>query len=93
VVLSTSDDIRELPERVRVYPNPSAGQVNFRIPYTGKIQIEFFNSLGEIVYKESFYNSMKDFSVDLRQHGIQSGVFLYRIGYEQKFETGKILIK
>lgn len=94
VVLSTHSEVDEYSgESIQVYPNPSSGLVYVRMELSGEVRIEFINSLGATVFNRTYNNPMTEISIDLNSYGVRSGIYLYRIRYENTIKKGKILIQ
>jgi hypothetical protein len=87
------NSITPQPKNIRVYPNPSTGQVSFQIVGVSyKFSVKIYNVLGEEVYSQ--YNIPNStFTVNL--FSLPNGVYLYRVLNEEgsPIGEGKVVIQ
>lgn len=85
--LTVSDlDLEETDYDVLIYPNPSQIDKDFVIRYNGKGIVNIYNTLGQLVYKNTINNSLK---VSLQSKGMFSVVLKTQSGVLSK----KIIIQ
>jgi hypothetical protein len=77
------------------YPNPfnPVTNINFNIPTTTDIILDFFDSTGQIVRTEKLYNlyaGEHNFLFDSK--GLSSGVYYYRISFNTNVITRKMIL-
>ena len=77
---------------VRVYPNPSNGTFNVRIPqYSGKVALQVVDLNGRVVYSQSDDNFNVEKTVNLG--GLQTGVYVLKVNTSEFNFTDKIIIR
>lgn len=77
---------------VRVYPNPSNGTFNVRIPqYAGKVALQVVDLNGRVVYSQSDDNFNVEKTVNLG--GLQTGVYVLKVNTSEFNFTDKIIIR
>lgn len=59
---------------IKVFPNPNNGSFNIEINIPGEFNIEFFNTLGQVVYKENLNYGLNKINLE-----VKSGVYYYTI--------------
>ncbi|MBA3665487.1 MAG: T9SS type A sorting domain-containing protein [Bacteroidetes bacterium] len=77
-------------ERIMLYPNPSAGLFNIRIPFAESKKILIYNVIGELVYEKENLQEEK-YIIDLS--GYPKGIYLVKVTYEGKTETVKLILE
>ena len=80
------------PDLIRVYPNPTQGDVQLRISqYTGKISMQVVDTNGRIVFSEND----NSFAIEKTLHlgNLQQGIYLLQLSGDQLKYTQKIVIK
>lgn len=80
------------PDMIRVYPNPSQGDVQLRVSqYTGKLNIQVVDTNGRVVYSEND----NSFTIEKTLHlgNLQKGVYLLQLSGDQLKHTQKVVIK
>ncbi len=80
-------------ETFKVFPNPSSGNINF---YSEKLlnqafKLELFNLIGQIIYNKTFYQSNKDYNIDLPE--ISDGLYILKIQGDNFVKTEKLIIE
>jgi len=79
---------------IKVAPNPSNGQFNvqFQTGYTGEINAEMYNLVGEKVYTTSLnhHEGMNSFSVNTSN--LSKGVYMFTLVFEGKNYTTRLII-
>lgn len=77
------------------YPNPfnPSTNISFTIPEAGNVKIEVFNSLGQLVelLKNDLYIA-GEHTISFNAQHFGSGVYFYKISYNNKTKTGKMLL-
>jgi extracellular elastinolytic metalloproteinase len=77
---------------VRVYPNPSNGTFNVRIPqYSGKVALQVVDLNGRVVYSQSDDNFNVEKTVNLS--GLQTGVYILKVNTSEFNFTDKIIVR
>jgi hypothetical protein len=79
------------PELIRVYPNPTQGNIQLRInQFVGKLHIQLVDTNGRLVYEE------KDTAFQLEKTlpfgALQKGVYVLKVSGDQLKYTQKIII-
>jgi hypothetical protein len=80
------------PDLIRVYPNPTQGDVQLRISqYTGKLSIQVVDTNGRVVYSEND----NSFALEKTLHlgNLQKGIYLLQVSGDQLKYTQKLVIK
>lgn len=77
------------------YPNPfnPVTTIRYSIPKTGYVELTVFNALGHKI--ETLINNVQtfgDYSVDFNASHLSSGVYYYRLKFEQHSLTKKMLL-
>ena len=92
-IISDTETIRPTLEDIEVYPNPTSGHFNVRIPsYLNEMQFRLFDNLGREVRHLSIANGQTSTINTLE---LPKGVYFYRIEDSQsaQFRSGKLLLK
>ncbi len=66
------------------YPNPFNGQthIRFYLPRPGKIELEIFNTLGQVVWRRTYhYATAGEQKISLSSDHFPSGMYFYRLNY------------
>lgn len=86
---STNVNIGELAaSKISLYPNPTKGQINFKLGLTNTASITITNSLGQLVKSIDNIGS-EIYSIELAE---PQGLYFAKIKTNQKSETFKIII-
>ena len=94
VVESTFSETLENINKFHIFPNPSSGLIHIRVPANSEIQIKIVNSFGAVVFNKIFSNVVNNkILIDVDNFGIQNGIYIYQIRYNNILKTGKILIQ
>lgn len=72
-----------------VYPNPSNGLFRIELDNESEVLIWVYDIMGKLVYRDMQYDRVNS-TIDLREQG--SGIYVIRVGGEQKNRTGRIII-
>lgn len=76
---------------IRVYPNPTKGQLNIAInDYSGKLSIQVFDLNGRNVYNQDVNNFNTESAINLSN--LQSGMYLIKVDGENVSYTQKIIL-
>ncbi|MEM7104484.1 MAG: S8 family serine peptidase [Bacteroidota bacterium] len=76
---------------VKVYPNPFFAQIQIELTdLTGPTQLEVFDALGKVVYRETWDLTGNDLKV-VRPTISGNGVYFYRIKHKDGFKEGKLV--
>jgi hypothetical protein len=79
---------------IKVAPNPSNGQFNvqFQTGYTGEINAEMYNLVGEKVYSTrlNHHEGMNTFTVDTAN--LSKGIYMFTLVFEGKNYTSRLII-
>lgn len=84
---------KDLSKYVQVYPNPNNGHFTVSASgFTGKVQMELSNSLGQTVLKDAFdcYGSKSEHKVQVQ--GLASGVYMLRLHSGNSHTVQKVII-
>lgn len=77
---------------IRVYPNPSNGIFNVRIPqFTGKVTLQVVDLNGRTVYSQNEDHFNVEKSINLG--GLQNGVYILKVNGSEFNYSSKIMIK
>ena len=80
------------PDLIRVYPNPTQGDVQLRInQFVGKLNIKLMDTNGRIVFEES--DSTFQIEKTLHLGNLQKGVYLLQLSGDQLKHTQKVVVK
>jgi hypothetical protein len=77
------------------YPNPfnPATMINYSIPHNGNVSLKVYDILGkEITRLVSGIKSKGNYSVRFNGENLSSGIYFYRLEYEGKFITHKMIL-
>ncbi len=69
------------------YPNPFNGEtrIRFRIPASGQVTVELFNTLGQRVLERTrIFSTAGEKEIPISSNGIASGVYFYRVTFQGK---------
>jgi PKD repeat protein len=79
-----------LKNSVRIYPNPSNGNLSIEHNFEGPVQVRIFDMLGSIVYSAESSVS----TANLNLEDLEKGIYFVRVspGNSSKTATGKIII-
>jgi len=77
---------------VVVYPNPSPGIFNVKLPVTGHWQVEVTNLTGSILINQSFDTDGEDI-IHLNISNLESGVYILRVISGEKTNLVKLIIR
>lgn len=80
--------------QMEIFPNPSTGSFNIRLPQSlsGKIQLEIFNSLGEKVFTGEKDTSGDGRNISMDDMNIHSGIYFIKISSGNKIYPAKIIV-
>lgn len=89
----------EIPESFHVfgnYPNPfnPTTTLSYQLPFYGYIEVDLFNTLGQKVHtllQETQSSGTHQLQIDGSR--LSSGVYFYRIRFENQIKTGKITLQ
>ncbi len=87
-MVPSSVNDNKITSSVRTYPNPSNGTVRFKLNNSSDAELEIYNSLGEMIYTESF-NSETVVSEDILNI---SGVYYYSVQNNGVRTSGKVIV-
>jgi hypothetical protein len=82
-------------ELIDNYPNPfnSDTTIRYKIPKSGIMTIEIFNSLGEKVFQDRWSSNMGSGEYELTATNWATGVYFYRLGYnEESFRNSRFIL-
>ena len=80
------------PDLIRIYPNPTQGDVQLRISqFTGKLNIQLVDTNGRVVYQEN--ETAFQLEKTLHLGNLQKGIYLLQVSGDQLKYTQKIVIK
>src|SRR5690606_8649769 len=90
-VLSVDEPIFQ--NTLKLYPNPSSGQITISNPNTLNISnIEIYSVLGNLAYQSELNTTANTFSLDLNT--LNSGIYLLKITLENgQTTTQKLIMK
>jgi len=80
-------------EKFNLYPNPTSGlfTIDLELDNTRDVQIEIFNSIGQIIYSSSEEKvDAKQYSLDLSDKA--AGIYQVRIRVDDKYLTKKVIV-
>ncbi len=88
--LTLANSIVDFTEEVQLYPNPVKDNlhIDFANFNNSKITIQFYNSLGQLVYENEAYNT----EINISLADFSNGIYFVRINKEVKSKTFKIII-
>ncbi len=89
----TGISITERNAQMVIYPSPSTGMFNIKVPedVTGKIQINIYSNLGVLVYSEKGIN--QNGLMRLNLNNVNSGIYSLNIISDKFSKTEKIIIQ
>ncbi len=92
-VISTVSILEDQIEKsLIVYPNPSNGQFTIQISNTpGKMNVEMYNTIGEIVHRESLFLQSKN-ALNIDISSLSEGIYYAHFIFEGYSTTRKIFI-
>ncbi len=85
--------VSTIPKNLDVYPNPSNGQINIKLPVAKKgMTLSIINTLGQIVHQENIINvyPAKDHKIQLN---VPAGIYVIKMNTESEVFTSKITIE
>jgi hypothetical protein len=79
------------PDLIRIYPNPSQGDIQLRInQFVGKLNIKLVDTNGRIVFEEN--DNTFQLEKTLHLGNLQKGVYLLQLSGDQLIHTQKVVI-
>ena len=79
---------------ILIYPNPGKGMFTLRLNrITGKIDLELFNTMNELVLKENNLNPAKDFNYNLDLNHLPAGIYFLHVSGNDIDHVRKIVIQ
>jgi len=75
---------------LKIYPNPSSGEMLLELDKVGTYDIVITNTIGEVVYKEQIISSQKH---RIQLNDSEAGVYLIRIVGEGKQMSAKLIVQ
>lgn len=90
-----SDNLNEGLYNFNIYPNPNNGrfQIDFDILKTNDIEINIYNSMGQVVYSEIENSFEGKYSKNIDLNSLSRGIYLININSNNKLFSNKIIIK
>jgi hypothetical protein len=78
---------------VRVYPNPTSGQVYVNLPNgaTQEVMVQLMDASGRVVRTAQLSNNQNAVEFDLS--GMASGLYLVRLNQGNETKTVKLMVK
>ena len=82
----------ELENQIKVYPNPSTGQVQVQCSYETKerIKLEISSIDGSKIWEDNFYSNSYYQTINLSDQA--NGVYILKLSGNNHIETRKIII-
>jgi uncharacterized repeat protein (TIGR03803 family) len=80
-------------EQLAIYPNPSRGVVNVRVPeeLIGPVEVSLFNTSGQLITKRTAYFSRDDNTVSFGQ--LPAGIYRLLLRKESKLISANVVIR
>jgi hypothetical protein len=71
---------------LEIYPNPSTGKLNvsFELKRQNDVLIEVINTMGQIVFSETYKTSGKNFKEIIDLNGLPAGLYFFKLTSEEK---------
>jgi len=82
-----------IPRNLDVYPNPSNGEINIKLPVAKKgMELQVINTLGQVVHKENIINIYpgKDYKLKLN---VPAGVYVIKMNVDNEIFVNKISVE
>jgi hypothetical protein len=93
--LSGIPDYPLVPETIRIYPNPSTGNVRITMLMkedAGQLTIGLYDLAGKELLKTVYYNQNSSFDLSLDLSHLGNGIYFFRIGSGNQTITRKVVI-
>lgn len=88
LAVSTKENLEE--ENILAYPNPFYNTINLEIPPLKEFSITIYNSLGQIILKQSFKNSSTEFQLTIDED-LPTGIYYLNIETRTKQHSLKLI--
>ncbi len=85
--------VSSIPKNLNVYPNPSKGQVNIKLPIAKRgMVLQVINPLGQIVHEENIKNLIPaaDYQLNLN---VPAGIYVIKMNVDNEIFVSKITIE
>jgi photosystem II stability/assembly factor-like uncharacterized protein len=85
--------ISSIPRNLDLYPNPSKGEINIKLPVAKRgMNLQIINQLGQVVYQENITNNIpaKDYKLNLN---LPAGLYVLKMNVDNEIFINKITIE
>ncbi|MBA7586015.1 hypothetical protein ES708_28011 [subsurface metagenome] len=92
----TTEKVQHEIELLRIYPNPSTGNINFIQQSNGKVKFELYNITGDLVYDNqrfAYSNEIVQLNVKSDDTPLSNGIYIYKIYTKEKIAQGKLMLE
>ena len=85
--------VAAIPRNLHVYPNPSKGEINLKLPVAKRgMLLQVINPLGQVVYEENILNMYP--AADYKLHlNVPAGIYVIKMNTENELYIHKITIE
>jgi PKD repeat protein len=81
-----------IPLEFGVYPNPSNGKVNLKLNQAGKIKVQVYNIVGELLNEIPLVVNEADMEYSLNLENLNEGIYFMKLSSGSKSSTQKLII-
>jgi hypothetical protein len=82
-----------IPRNLNVYPNPSNGEINIKLPVAKKgMELQVINTLGQVVHKENIINIYPGSDYKLKLN-VPAGVYVIKMNVDNEVFINKISVE
>lgn len=85
--------VASIPKNLNVYPNPSRGEINIKLPVAKKgMNLQIINAVGEVVHQENIVNvyPAADYKINLN---IPAGIYVIKMNADNEVFISKVSIE
>ena len=75
---------------VRVYPNPTQGNITFTLPVAQNVTLSVFDITGKVIINKNVASSNGSYVLNLNE--VQSGMYFYQVTVNNSTTTGKFSV-
>jgi hypothetical protein len=83
-----SEDVFEIAETIKVYPNPNNGRFEIQLPQETSGSLELYDMTGKVIYTKAF-TDLQNMSVDIKNY--PKGIYLLRVNTATDSFTQKVI--
>lgn len=83
--------VSAIPRNLNVYPNPSKGEINIKLPVAKRgMNLQVINTLGQVVYSENITNVYPAANYKLNLGNVDSGIYVIKMNVDGEVFISKV---